>query len=176
MSFDYFYGQQSDLFTFYRVPKVLFTNERFWNISADAKIDALFLSTTNIRFISFYRLSHSNLDRARIVCAGDSDVVRSSLKLNGNASAGRFRKYLLLQVRGDVNELTVPIKRIKLVSDYNFTALIFLEVGVSNQNILSVKFSYRSVIGGQKSIVVRSPAALKRLIRGIRALLFPITT
>ena len=38
MSFDYFYGQQSDLFTFYRVPKVLFTNERFWNISADAKI------------------------------------------------------------------------------------------------------------------------------------------
>lgn len=24
MSFDYFYGQQSDLFTFYRVPKVLF--------------------------------------------------------------------------------------------------------------------------------------------------------
>ena len=35
MSFDYFYGQQSDLFTFYRVPKVLFTNERFWNISAD---------------------------------------------------------------------------------------------------------------------------------------------
>ena len=38
MSFDYFYGQQSDLFTFYRVPKVLFTNERFWNISADAKL------------------------------------------------------------------------------------------------------------------------------------------
>ena len=38
VSFDYFYGQQSDLFTFYRVPKVLFTNERFWNISADAKM------------------------------------------------------------------------------------------------------------------------------------------
>ena len=130
-------------------------------------------STTNIRFISFYRLSHSNLDRARIVCAGDSDVVRSSLKLNGNASAGRFRKHLLLQVRGDVNELTVPIKRIKLVSDYNFTALIFLEVGVSNQNILSVKSSYRSVIGGQKSIVVRSPAALKRLIRGYKSVAFP---
>ena len=38
MTYDYFYGQQSDLFTFYRVPKVLFTNERFWNISADAKM------------------------------------------------------------------------------------------------------------------------------------------
>ena len=53
MSFDYFYGQQSDLFTFYRVPKVLFTNERFWNISADAKmlygilLDRMSLSVKN---------------------------------------------------------------------------------------------------------------------------------
>ena len=38
VTYDYFYGQQSELFTFYRVPKVLFTNERFWNISADAKM------------------------------------------------------------------------------------------------------------------------------------------
>ena len=53
MSFDYFYGRQSDLFTFYRVPKVLFTNERFWNISADAKmlygilLDRMSLSAKN---------------------------------------------------------------------------------------------------------------------------------
>ena len=53
MSFDYFYGQQSDLFTFYRVPKVLFTNKRFWNISADAKmlygilLDRMSLSAKN---------------------------------------------------------------------------------------------------------------------------------
>ena len=51
--YDYFYGQQSDLFTFYRVPKVLFTNERFWNISADAKmlygilLDRMSLSARN---------------------------------------------------------------------------------------------------------------------------------
>lgn len=38
MDFDYFYGQQADLFSFYRVPKVLFTNERFWNVSTDAKL------------------------------------------------------------------------------------------------------------------------------------------
>ena len=53
MSFGYFYGQQSDLFTFYRVPKVLFTNERFWNISTDAKmlygilLDRMSLSAEN---------------------------------------------------------------------------------------------------------------------------------
>lgn len=53
MTYDYFYGQQSDLFTFYRVPKGLFTNERFWNISADAKmlygilLDRMSLSAKN---------------------------------------------------------------------------------------------------------------------------------
>lgn len=51
--FDYFYGQQSDLFSFYRVPKILFTDERFWNISADAKmlygilLDRMSLSARN---------------------------------------------------------------------------------------------------------------------------------
>lgn len=38
MAFDYFYGQQSDQFVFYRIPKVLFTDERFWNVSTDAKL------------------------------------------------------------------------------------------------------------------------------------------
>lgn len=38
MSFDYFYGQQSDMFSFYRIPKILFTEDRFWNISTDAKL------------------------------------------------------------------------------------------------------------------------------------------
>ncbi len=38
MTFDYFYGQQAELFTFYRVPKVLFTEDCFWNVSTDAKL------------------------------------------------------------------------------------------------------------------------------------------
>lgn len=38
MTFDYFYGQQADLFSFYRVPKILFTDDRFWNVSTDAKL------------------------------------------------------------------------------------------------------------------------------------------
>lgn len=35
--YDYFYGQQAELFSFYRVPKVLFTDEKFSNISSDAE-------------------------------------------------------------------------------------------------------------------------------------------
>ena len=35
---DYFYGGQADLFSFYRLPKVLFTDPQFRSISAEAKI------------------------------------------------------------------------------------------------------------------------------------------
>lgn len=36
--YDYFYGAESEQFSFYRIPKVLFTDERFRSISAEAKI------------------------------------------------------------------------------------------------------------------------------------------
>ena len=38
MTLDYFYGDQAEQFSFYRIPKVLFTEERFRNISAEAKV------------------------------------------------------------------------------------------------------------------------------------------
>lgn len=38
MGLDYFYGQEADQFTFYRIPKVLFTDERFRPLSAEAKL------------------------------------------------------------------------------------------------------------------------------------------
>lgn len=36
--YDYFYGAKSEQFSFYCIPKVLFTEERFKNISAEAKV------------------------------------------------------------------------------------------------------------------------------------------
>ncbi len=36
--YDYFYGAESEQFSFYRIPKVLFTDERFKGISAEAKV------------------------------------------------------------------------------------------------------------------------------------------
>ena len=38
MDFDYLYGEQSESYTFYRTPKVFFTDERFRGLSSDAKI------------------------------------------------------------------------------------------------------------------------------------------
>ena len=38
MNFDYFYGEQSESYAFYRTPKVFFTDERFRVLSSDARI------------------------------------------------------------------------------------------------------------------------------------------
>lgn len=36
--YDYFYGAEAEQFFFYRIPKVLFTEERFRSVSAEAKV------------------------------------------------------------------------------------------------------------------------------------------
>lgn len=53
MAFDYFYGDQADLFSFYRIPKLLFTDPRFRNLSTESKtlygilLDRMSLSARN---------------------------------------------------------------------------------------------------------------------------------
>ena len=38
MNFDFFYGEQSEQYAFYRTPKVFYTDEKFRGLSSDAKI------------------------------------------------------------------------------------------------------------------------------------------
>lgn len=38
MQYDYFYGAQAEQFAFYRIPKVLFTDKKFSELSTDAKV------------------------------------------------------------------------------------------------------------------------------------------
>lgn len=53
MSFDYFYGAQSEQFVFYRIPKVFYTDSRFRQLSRDARtlygllLDRVSLSAKN---------------------------------------------------------------------------------------------------------------------------------
>ena len=53
MTLDYFYGQAGELFSFYRIPKVLFQEPRFQSLSTDAKtlygilLDRMSLSLKN---------------------------------------------------------------------------------------------------------------------------------
>ena len=37
-SFDYYYGAEAEQFVFYRIPKVLFADKKFKDLSNDAKI------------------------------------------------------------------------------------------------------------------------------------------
>lgn len=53
MGFSYFYEQEADMFSFYRIPKLLFVDERFKDLSTDAKVlyglmlDRMSLSSKN---------------------------------------------------------------------------------------------------------------------------------
>ena len=53
MTFDYFYGQAGELFSFFRIPKALFQEQRFQDLSTDAKtlygilLDRMSLSVKN---------------------------------------------------------------------------------------------------------------------------------
>ena len=38
IQFEYFYGRQAEQFSFYRIPKVLFTDETLSGISVEAKV------------------------------------------------------------------------------------------------------------------------------------------
>lgn len=53
MKFEYFYGEQSDMYAFYRIPKILITSDYFTELSTNAKLlyglllDRVSLSSTN---------------------------------------------------------------------------------------------------------------------------------
>ena len=38
ITFSYFYGQEADMLSFYRIPKLLFTNDYFRELSTEAKV------------------------------------------------------------------------------------------------------------------------------------------
>ncbi len=66
---DYFYGQSSELFSFYRIPKLLFQDSRFQPLSTDAKtlygilLDRMSLSARKVVGQSWAGVHH-------LYCAG----------------------------------------------------------------------------------------------------------
>ena len=84
MTLDYFYGQAGKLFSFYRIPKALFQEQRFQNLSTDAKIlygillDRMSLSVKNGwldeqgRVFIIYTIE----DVKRALCCADNKATR----------------------------------------------------------------------------------------------------
>ena len=71
VALDYFYGQAGELFSFYRIPKALFQEQRFQSLSTDAKtlygilLDRMSLSVKN-GWLETSRTGCSSSSRSRM--------------------------------------------------------------------------------------------------------------
>ena len=84
MTLDYFYGQAGELFSFFRIPKALFQEQRFQNLSTDAKtlygilLDRMSLSVKNEWFDKKGRvfIIFTIEDVKRTLCCADNKATR----------------------------------------------------------------------------------------------------
>ena len=100
VSFDYFYGTQADQYSFYRIPKALFQNDYFKNLSSDAKIlyglmlDRMSLSIKNQWFDEQNRayIYFSIEDIMDLLNCGKNKAVKSLQELDQENGIGLIEK------------------------------------------------------------------------------------
>lgn len=98
--FDYFYGGESELFSYYRIPKLLITGDQFKNLSTDAKLlyglllDRMSLSAKNGWYDSsgrvyiYYPLDAVEAD----LCCGHGKAVRLMAELDSGTGIGLIER------------------------------------------------------------------------------------
>lgn len=100
ISFNYFYGTEADQFSFYRIPKVLFTNDYFKELSSDAKIlyglmlDRMSLSIKNQWFDEQNRayIYFSIEDIMELLNCGRNKAIKSLQELDDENGIGLVEK------------------------------------------------------------------------------------
>lgn len=100
VSFKYFYGTEADQFSFYRIPKALFTNDYFKDLSSDAKIlyglmlDRMSLSIKNQWFDEQNRayIYFSIEDIMELLNCGRNKAVKSLQELDDEKGIGLIEK------------------------------------------------------------------------------------
>lgn len=100
MNFKYFYGTEADQFSFYRIPKALFTNDCFKDLSCDAKIlyglmlDRMSLSIKNQWFDEENRayIYFSIEDIMELLNCGRNKAVKSLQELDDEKGIGLIEK------------------------------------------------------------------------------------
>ena len=102
MTLDYFYGQAGELFSFYRIPKALFQEQRFQNLSTDAKtlygilLDRMSLSVKNGwldeqgRVFIIFTIE----DVKRVLCCADNKAMKLFRELEKFGLVERKRRGL----------------------------------------------------------------------------------
>ena len=115
MTFNYFYGTEADQFSFYRIPKALFTDSYFKDLSSDAKIlyglmlDRMSLSIKNQWFDDKNRayIYFSIEDIMELLNCGRNKAIKSMRELDDETGIGLIEKRR--QGFGKVNVIYVKI-------------------------------------------------------------------
>ena len=102
MTLDYFYGQAGKLFSFYRIPKALFQEQRFQNLSTDTKtlygilLDRMSLSVKNEWFDKQGRvfIIFTIEDVKRALCCADNKATKLLRELENFGLIERKRRGL----------------------------------------------------------------------------------
>ena len=100
MTFNYFYGTEADQFSFYRIPKALFTGSYFKDLSSDAKIlyglmlDRMSLSIKNQWFDDKNRayIYFSIEDIMELLNCGRNKAIKSMRELDDETGIGLIEK------------------------------------------------------------------------------------
>ena len=100
MTFNYFYGTEDDQFSFYRIPKALFTDSYFKDLSSDAKIlyglmlDRMSLSIKNQWFDDKNRayIYFSIEDIMELLNCGRNKAIKSMRELDDETGIGLIEK------------------------------------------------------------------------------------
>lgn len=100
VTFKYFYGDEADAYTFYRIPKQLFTSDYFKELSTDAKVlyglmlDRMALSIKNEWFDAENRayIYFSIEDVMELLNCGHNKAVKSMKELDADGGIGLIEK------------------------------------------------------------------------------------
>lgn len=129
ITFKYFYGNEAEQYSFYRIPKILFTDDYFKSLSSDAKIlyglmlDRMSLSIKNQWFDEQNRayIYFSVEDIMELLNCGKNKAVKSLQELDAETGIGLiekrrqgFGKANIIYVKSFmINEVSVKIPEVK---------------------------------------------------------------
>ena len=149
MTLDYFYGQAGKLFSFYRIPKALFQEQRFQNLSTDAKtlygilLDRMSLSVKNEWFDKQGRvfIIFTIEDVKRALCCADNKATKLLRELENFGLIERKRRGLgkpsLVYVKNLSSDLSN--ERVRIVKITNLEVLKTLVKTRPNHDVIRIK-------------------------------------
>ena len=149
MTLDYFYGQAGKLFSFYRIPKALFQEQRFQNLSTDAKtlygilLDRMSLSVKNEWFDKQGRvfIIFTIEDVKRALCCADNKATKLLRELENFGLIERKRRGLgkpsLVYVKNFSSDLSN--ERVRIVKITNLEVLKTLVKTRPNHDVIRIK-------------------------------------